>query len=132
MRTFLFLLLSLVTPAAAQAGSGNFDTVFNGTGVRFVEFSPLVNPYLLHDVNMAFDAQGRMAVVLQNGNGGNPALGIARVLCNGSLDTDFGDLGHNPDSDAADSATDLRHRRRAVACATVAPLPTPGFPHGLH
>lgn len=95
MRLFLCLILSLFAAAAACAGSGSFDTAFNGSGVRVVDFSALQAESSVRDVVLAVDAQERvtMASLLTNASFGEPALGLARLLRSGRPDTSFGQQG---------------------------------------
>lgn len=94
MRLFLYLILSLFA-AAAHAGSGNFDSAFNGGAARVIDFSVLQADFSVRDVAMAVDAQERITVatVLTNTSLGDPGLGLARLLRDGRPDTSFGQQG---------------------------------------
>ncbi|HJU39460.1 MAG TPA: hypothetical protein VJ724_07790 [Tahibacter sp.] len=93
MRVFLALVFSVFAAAAARAGSGSFDTAFNGTGVRIVDFSAFATGYSVRDAAMAVDAQGRATLGTVVITDTTYALGLARVLKNGRLDPTFGTQG---------------------------------------
>src|SRR5438309_1488545 len=80
---------ALFSGASTQAGPGDLDTTFNGTGKVITDFAGAND----QAGSVALQSDGKIVVAGSSDPGGNLDFALARYNADGSLDTTFGGTG---------------------------------------